>query len=193
MLPKASSFLSVCLFGAAAISQPASAQSAGVTAEWTVRKQIAALAEHIQKLNPILDQIKPAEWVAKGAPDAYASQLKSVRDQLKYLSYSTQRLTEDPGKLTAALDAFFRIESVNAMLRSIADGVRRYQNPALAELLQGAVADGAGDREQLRQYIVDLAADREAEFKVIDAEAQRCRTALSQQPRTHGARKEERR
>ena len=84
--------------------------------------------------------------------------------------------------MTAVLDTFFRMESVDAMLRSVVAGIRKYQNPAVAELLAGLIADTSTDRDKLRQYLVDLAADREQQFRVMDQEAQRCRSALS-----HGA------
>jgi hypothetical protein len=34
----------------------------------------------------------------------------------------------------------------------------------------------------LRQYLTDLAAVKELEFKVMDQEAQRCRESISRQP-----------
>ncbi len=69
------------------------------------------------------------------------------------------------------------------MLRSVAAGVRKYQNPAIADLLQSLIAGTTADRDKLREYIVELAADREQQFKVVDAEAQRCRATLARQPR----------
>jgi hypothetical protein len=58
-------------------------------------------------------------------------------------------------------------------------GIRKYQNPAVAEMLAGLIADTSADRDKLRQYLVDLAADREQQFRVMDQEAQRCRAVLS--------------
>jgi hypothetical protein len=161
---------------------PACAQPGGIEPEWEVRKHLTALVEHTKKLDPLLDQIKPQDWVSQGAPEAYVTQLKSTRAQLQSLRYSTEALIREPSKLTAALDALFRIESLDIMLRSLAGGLRKYQNAAVADLLQGALADGAGSRETLRRYILDLAAEREQAFKVIDEEAQRCRSVLSRQP-----------
>jgi hypothetical protein len=53
----------------------------------------------------------------------------------------------------------------------------------VADLLEGLINDTNVDRDKLRQYVVDLAADREQQFRIADQEAQRCRAALSKQPR----------
>lgn len=169
------------------------AQASGIAPEWEVRKNLEALAAHSQRLEPILDQIRPQEWISQGAPEAYIAQVKNTREQLQALAYSAGKLVKEPDRLTAALDAFFRIEALEAMLRSLGAGVRKYQNPALADLLQSAVAEGTTHREKLRQYIIELAADREQQFKVVDQEAQRCRAILSRQPAAKSERKNQER
>ena len=42
--------------------------------------------------------------------------------------------------------------------------------------------ENSASRQQLRQYLVDLAAIKEQEFKVMDEEAQRCRESISKLP-----------
>jgi hypothetical protein len=158
------------------------AQSNGIPPEWEVKKQLAALADHVQRVKPVLDQLKPDDWIKQGAPAAYGDQLKRTGAEIDYLIGSTKELTARPEKLTVALETLFRMQSVDVMLRSVAAGVRKYQNPALADLLQSLISDTTGDRDQLRQYVVELAADREQQFRVIDQEAQRCRSVLSRQP-----------
>jgi hypothetical protein len=93
-----------------------------------------------------------------------------------------EALAARPDRVTRALAVYFRMQAVEAMIGSLAQGVRTYQNPALAELLEGALRDNSSAGEQLRQYLVDLAAAKESEFDVIDREAQRCREVLSRQP-----------
>jgi hypothetical protein len=154
-------------------------QSGGIQAEWEVRKQMTALAEHVQRFEPVLDRIHPEEWVKKGAPQAYVEQFSRTRAEIGYVVGSANELAAHPDRMTTALDTFFRMESVDAMLRSVMAGIRKYQNPAVAELLQGLINDTSADRDKLRQYLVDLAADREQQFRVMDREAQRCRAALS--------------
>jgi hypothetical protein len=171
-------------------------QAGGIPPEWEVQKQLATLAEHVQRVKPVLDQLKPEEWVQQGAPAVYADQLKRTSAEIDYLIGTSKELMARPEKLTTALETFFRMQSVDAMLRSVAAGVRKYQNPAIADLLQSLIADTNVDREKLRQYLVELAADREQQFKIVDQEAQRCRANLSRQPHTPAKaseRKEERR
>ena len=81
-----------------------------------------------------------------------------------------------------ALETLFRMQSLDSLLVSLQEGIAKYQNPALAELLRGAMSDGAAGQEWLRQYVVQLASVKEGQFKVMDAEAQRCRTMLLRQP-----------
>jgi hypothetical protein len=171
----------LCGFAALLVSGVAVAQSGGMEPDWEVRKDLANLADNIQRLKPILEQVKPQNW--QGAPAAYVEQGKRVGAEIDYLITSTKILAAQPTKITAALTAYFRMQSVDLMLRSYAEGIRKYQNPALAELLQGALASTAAGREKLRQYIMDLAADKEQELRVMNDEAQRCRGMLSRQPR----------
>lgn len=169
------------------------AQAGGIAPEWEVRQNLEALAAHSQRLEPILEQIRPQEWITQGAPETYIAQVKNTREQLQALTYSAAKLVKEPERLTAALDAFFRIEALDALLRSLGAGVRKYQNPALADLLQSAVAEGATERDKLRQYIIELAAYKEQQFKVVDQEAQRCRAILSRQPAARSERKNQER
>ena len=174
-------------------SWPAAAQQPGLAPEWEVRNSLAALAGHARQFKPILDQAKPGQWA--GAPSAYAGQAQRVNAEIEYLVTSTESLAAHPEKLTTALSVYFRMQSLDLMLRSYAEGIRKYQNPALAELLLATVSTAAADRDRLRQYILDLAADREQALRVADEEAQRCRGLLSRQPRTAPAKpaqKEER-
>ncbi len=158
-------------------------QSTGIPPEWEVRKELTTLVEHVQRVRPILDQLKPDDWIKNGAPAGYTEQFKRTRAEIDYLLGSTKALMDRPEKLTAALDAYFRMQSVELLLQSVTVAVRKYQNPAVADLLQAATNQTGTDRDKLRQYILDLAVDREQQFKIADQEAQRCRALLSRQPR----------
>ena len=48
--------------------------------------------------------------------------------------------------------------------------------------LRSVIAENNASGQQLRQYLVDLAANKEQEFKVMDQEAQRCRAILMDSP-----------
>lgn len=162
------------------------AQTSGLPPEWEVQKQLSALAEHVQRIEPVLEQLKPQEWVGHGAPAAYVDQVERTRSQIGYLVLASKELSAHPDKLTTALEAFFRMQSLEAMLRSVEGGMRKYQNPAAADLLSSLTANTSVDRDKLQQYIVELAADREQQFKVMDQEAQRCRAGLLRQSRATG-------
>ncbi len=168
----------------------ARAQSpAGVSAEWDISRTVAALSDQATRLKPILDQLTPKEWVAKGAPETYVAQWKGAQDELGYLANSAKALEKQPERLTLALDTYFRLQSIEARLNSLVDGVRNYQNPAVGDLLIGVLAENSSNRDKLRQYITDLAVTKEQEFQIVDKEAQRCRGVLSHQPATKPAQK----
>lgn len=161
---------------------PAAAQEPGLTSEWDIRQTLEGMAEQARKVKPVLDEVAPKSWLEKGAPDGYIAQFKQVQDELGYFTDTSQALARQPERLTLALEAYFRLQSLESKLGSLAEGVRRYQNAALGDLLMGVVNENAANRAKLRQYITDLAAMKEEEFKVADREAQRCRGVLSRQP-----------
>lgn len=173
-------------------ASPSLAQTAGIAPPWDVRQDLTALAAQVKRLQPVMEQLKPRDWVAQGAPESYAAQLATTQIQLQALVDSLAKLAADPEKLTTALEVFFRLESLEDLLRSLSGGVRRYQNAALADLLDSLFTEGAASRQKLRQYLVDLAADKEQALKIMDQEAQRCRGLLVRQPPPKSApRKEE--
>ena len=162
-------------FGASSFGQ-------SVSNEWDISKLLEALSAQANRLKPILDQLTPQEWVAKGAPQTYVSQWKGAEDELGYLVGSAKELEKQPERLTLALDAYFRMQSLEMRLNSLVDGVRNYQNPAVGDLLIGVLAENSSNRDKLRQYITDLAGTKEKEFEIADREAQRCRGSISRQP-----------
>ena len=155
------------------------AQQAGVPTEWDVQKLVEAIAAQSGRLQPMVEEVHPREWIAAGAPEAYIQQWDSARSQAGSLKLSANNLVREPARLTAALDTYFRLQNLEVSLVSLIDGVRKYQNPALADLLRSVLSENSSSRQQLRQYLVDLAAVKEQEFKVMDQEAQRCREAVT--------------
>jgi len=155
--------------------------SGGVSAEWDISPTIDALSAQAKRLKPILDQLTPQEWVAKGASDTYLQQWKRAQDELGYLTDSAKAVGQQPERLTLALDTYFRLQSLEMRLNTLVDGVRNYQNPAIGDLLMGVLAENSANRDKLRQYITDLAATKEQEFQIVDKEAQRCRAQLTHQ------------
>ncbi len=159
-----------------ALALPAQAQ--GVSAPWDISQTLLSLAEQTQRLTPILDQLTPQQWEAKGAPAAYTAQWRNARNEVGYLLGAAQSLRKQPEKLTLALETLFRLQAVESQVNSLVDGVRRYQNPAVGDLLVSVVSANSANRDQLRQYITDLAKTKEQEFQIVDTEAQRCRGTL---------------
>ena len=159
-----------------------SATEPGVASEWDARKLIDALTAQAQHLKPIIDQVQPAAWVSKGASETYVAQWNSAQAQLKYLIASSDAFSRQPERLPLGLDTYFRMQAVDSVLASLTEGVRKYQNPALASIMQDVMAENSTNRDRLRQYLQDLATQKEQEFQVADREAQRCRAALLQQP-----------
>jgi len=149
-----------------------------VSATWDTSKDLGVLIEQAERLNPILNQLTPEQWEAKGAPATYTAQWRDARDQVGYLIGAAKAMQKQPEKLTLALETLFRLQSVEAQVNSLVEGVRRYQNPAVGDLLVGVVGANAANRDQLRQYVSDLAQTKDQEFQIVDQEAQRCRGTL---------------
>jgi hypothetical protein len=163
-----------------AADQPASDQ--GVASEWDARKLIDALSTQAQHLKPVIDQVQPADWASKGASETYAAQWNSAQAQLKYLISVSEAFSRQPERLSLGLETYFRMQAVDSTLGSLTEGVRKYQNPALASIMQSVIAENSTNRDRLRKYLQDLATQKEEEFQVADREAQRCRAALLKQP-----------
>jgi uncharacterized protein YdaU (DUF1376 family) len=158
--------VSICLWGQAAPSVPA---------PWDVSKSVSELAAQVAKLKPVLAQLTPQAWVEQGAPAAYVGQWQSAQQELDYLDQTARALEKQPEKLTAALDLYFRLQAVEWRLQSLSEGARKYQSPAAGDQIAEAVGVHATKRDQLREYITDLAAQNEQQLAVMDREAQRCR------------------
>lgn len=174
-------FLSLPLLASAQAVSP-QAPPAGVAATWDMSKIVAAFSDQASRLKPILDQLTPKEWVAKGAPDAYVSQWQNARTELGYVADSAKTLEQDPERLTSALDTYFRWQRLASDLSSLVDGVRHYQNPAVGDLIVSVLGENSANRDLLQEHITDLAAQKEQEFAVVDQEAQRCRGTVTRPP-----------
>jgi hypothetical protein len=155
---------------------------ASVSTPWDIKETIASLTAQTDRLKPVLNQLTPNEWVTKGAPEAYIAQWQSAQRELSEVETASSALQKQPEKLSAALNLFFRIQTMETRLTSLVDGVRHYQNPAVGDLIVGIVAENSANRDKLREYITDLGDQLEQEFAVADKEAQRCRVQINRQP-----------
>lgn len=168
------------LFGAVTLC--AWGQEKGIEPDWDIRPVLKEIAAHAGRMGAVLDQIDPQVMVKQGAPDTYAAQLNEAKVQAKALGTEALALANSPEKLSADLQTFFRLQSLEKILVSIEEGIRKYQNPALADLLNSQMAENGANRERFQRYILDLAAEHEQEYQVMDHEAQRCRGMLARQP-----------
>jgi hypothetical protein len=178
--------LVMCLVLASGLAHAQAPPAGGVASEWDVRKLLDSLELQAQHVKPIIDQVRPESWVAKGAPRAYVTQWTTAQAELKYLLSSSEALSKQPERLTFALDTYFRMQALESTLSSVTEGIRKYQNPALADLMQSVVAENSSNADKLRQYVQDLATQKEEEFQIADREAQRCRETLLKQPAASG-------
>ena len=158
----------------AAPQQPASGLQ-GLEADWNIAPVLREIAEHSGRLLPALDRIDARAWEEQGASETYAEQLQLCRDQTRMVADAARGLARNPEQLASSIDLFIRLQSLDVMLLSLQEGIRKYQSPADAQDLAALVAQNGASRERFQRYIVNLASAREQELKVMDREAQRCR------------------
>ena len=163
-------------------AQPAPQQPAGLEPDWDIGVILQEMSAHAGRLLPVLDQIDVKAWFEKGASETYAAQLQSSKDQAKAFADGARDLARNPEKLSASLELLFRVQGLETMLGSLEEGVRKYQDPAVAQKLASLEAENGANRDRFQKYIVNLAAEREQQFQVMDREAQRCRGILTTQP-----------
>jgi len=149
-------------------------------------EEIAAIFSRISlgaaRIEPMLEQLHPADWIAKGAPDTYVAQWNSTREQFNAIQSDMSAIAQHPDHLTESMKALFRVQATHLMLGSLMGGVRKYQNPALADLIESVAAEANGDIDRFEKHLLELADEKEQQFTVVDREAQRCRATLSRQP-----------
>jgi hypothetical protein len=163
-------------------AQPARQQLAGLEPEWDIGVILQEMSAHAGRLLPVLDRIDVKAWIEKGASDTYAAQLQSSKDQAKAFADGARDLARNPEKLSVSIELLFRIQGLETMLGSLEEGVRKYQDPVIAQTLASVAAENGANRDRFQRYIVNLAAEREQQFQVMDREAQRCRGMLTAQP-----------
>lgn len=140
------------------------------------------LSQRAARIEPMLAQLHPNDWIAKGAPDTYLAQWNSIREQFGAIQSDMAALAQHPDLLTESMKALFRVQATHLMLGSLLGGTRKYQNPALADLIESVAAEDSGDIDRFEKHLLELADEKEQQFTVVDREAQRCRATLSRQP-----------
>lgn len=183
MITFAGALIAVAFAAGAQTPRPA----AGVESEWDLKKLLDAVSAGARRLKPIIEQANPESWRDTQAAQAYTAQWKSTQDEIQYLNVTADKLVQQPESLTITLETYFRMQALESSVASLVEGIRKYQNPAVADLLQSALVENLNNRERLKTYLVELAQTKEQEFKIMDKEAQRCRAIMTKQPPAQGA------
>jgi hypothetical protein len=147
----------------------------GVAPDWELKPKAEKVAQDAAPLKPLLEQIDASKWDVPGGNELYVRQHKESLAAIDHLGNVSQRLAATPAKLTIAIEALLRMEHFVSQVQSFSEGVRRYQNPAVAELLEAELTRVLPSRDWLRAHVTDLAATREKELEVAEKEAQKCR------------------
>jgi hypothetical protein len=173
--------LATIVFSSAAFSQQTISQQ--TMADQDIAAIFSRISQRAARLQPMLEQLHPNEWIAKGAPDTYLVQWTSTLSQFRAVQSEMSALEQHPERLGESMKALFRIRTTHRLLGSLMGGVRKYQNPALADLIESVAAEANGDIDRFERYLLQLADEKEQQFTVVDREAQRCRATLSRQPK----------
>jgi hypothetical protein len=182
--------LAFCLCAAAHISGQVQTQPAGVESAWDARRIIDSVSRNDEQLRPVLGAIDPKAWYEqKGAPSTYVIQWQTAQRQLNDLEITAKQVASKPDSLPGVLDLYFRLEALEESARAVDEGAKRYGDRQTADQLTRLVAGNFDARQRLRQYIQDLSADLEANYKIADSEAQRCRGMISREPLPSNKRK----
>ena len=160
------------------LAAPTFAQQASIMTDYDAAQLFNTIADQTQKLGPMIDQINTPDWIARGAAPTYSQLRDEALAQNKAIVQAMHDLVQHPSKLSDCLSALFRIQSMEMELISLDPGLRKYQNPALADLISSLLAEGNRNRDRFREYVVDLASHKEQQFDVADKEAQRCREMI---------------
>ena len=157
------------------------AQAPGIAPDWDLKPQVDKIGPEVQRLRPLLEQLQPEKWLTAGAPAAYEKQYKDCFTNIGYVQNAATRLAAQPSKLTLAVETLIRLETLVQLSTSVSQAVRRYQNPAVADLLDSEISSAGASRDWLRQHVSELSALREKELEVTEQEAQRCRAQTLKQ------------
>jgi hypothetical protein len=154
----------------------------GVAPDWDIRVVLQEVAAHAERLLPEVEGLKVRSWIERGASETYLTQVRTLRDQVRSVVQQSKDLAARPEKLSAAIEVYFRLAAVDSLVRSLGDGVRRYEGDEAAGRLTAVARENSANRERFEQYILEMAVQREQECAAMDHEAQRCRGSLARQP-----------
>ena len=153
-------------------------QPAGLESDWDIAAVLQEISAHATRVLPLLDRADARQWAAKGAPDAYAAQLQSSKDQAHALADTAKALAGNPEMLSAELQVLLREQGLKpcwCRWRRRCANIRARMLPSNSSRWR---PESGADRDRLERYVVNLASEREKEYQVMDQEAQRCRALV---------------
>jgi len=155
----------------------------GVAPGWDLKPQADKISADVERLRPLMGRLDPSKWTASGAPQGYEKQWRDCLEGIGHVQNAAARLAAKPDRLSLAAETLVRLEALIEHSLSLSQAVRRYQNAAIAELLESEISAAGASREWLRRHVMELSATREQELETAEKEAQRCRTEIVR-PRT---------
>jgi hypothetical protein len=162
---------------------PAPPVGAGLESPEAARGIVNGVLQEDDQLRPVLSRLDPQAWYEKkGAPSTYVVQWQTAQREITDLDAASRLFLQNIEDLPAALDLYFRLEAIDLSARSLDQGAERYADRAQADQLGQFVARNFDARQRFRDYVRELAADVEQNFKIADGEAQRCRAAQAKAP-----------
>ena len=172
-------FTSLIVFAGLAYSQQVTVT--GYT-EQDVITILNGISQHFARLEPMLEQVRAKTWEEKGAPETYAIQYKRVQDQIRKQQQDLATLAQHTDNLQEGMRELYKIQAFHRSLTSVMEGLRKYQNPALADLISAVAAEDQTLQDRFQYYLIQLASDKDVQYQMVDKESQRCRALLSKQP-----------
>ena len=149
-----------------------------MAAAWDVATEMGKLQEDVRRIEPLLRRVDTPHWISRGAPEVYARQVESSKSAIQQLVAAADKLARNPEQLSVALDGFFELERMELLLNSLRDGVRKWQSQDFANEFTQVLGANVLHRDRLREHIRELVTSREAEYRIANEEAQRCRGIL---------------
>jgi hypothetical protein len=153
-------------------------QAPGLPPQWDSRTQAEKIATDIVRLRPIVERLDPGRWISAGAPAAYQRQWTDCLGGIAAIQTAATNLAKQPDRLSVAVETLLDMERVAEHVTSLAQAVRRYQNPAIAEVVESELGNAMAGREWLRTHVKELVEAREKELATAESEAQRCRSQV---------------
>jgi hypothetical protein len=96
-------FAPLLLAGAVFSQQPPAPPASQAIADPEIVAVFNGISLHASRIEPMLQQLRPNDWVAKGAPDTYVAQWNSTIEQLHAIESDMSALAQHPVQMTECM------------------------------------------------------------------------------------------